>query len=195
MLPNVVLTSLIAGYSCLQFFSSQKIYSSSQFAFYLSLSHSVISKSLAQPFCKCCSLSVSIVLNVRFTANGICVTTPVWREQTEIKLARRGIFIVAWCHSVKVCALAALPFQSQQSGALTRMWRWCQVQPSQKERAIGVLFWKNEGCCCNLAVGHRHVGSHLLQAQCCVALSQPNKESNRQFSGYEDNSNCDYAFG
>jgi len=35
----------------------------SQFAFYLSLSYSVISKSLAQPFCKCCSLSVSIVLN------------------------------------------------------------------------------------------------------------------------------------
>jgi len=42
----------------------------------------------------------------------------VWREQAEIKLARHGIFIVAWCHSVKVCALAALPFQSQQSGAL-----------------------------------------------------------------------------
>jgi len=32
----------------------------SQFAFYLSLSHSVISKSLSQPFCKCCSLSLSI---------------------------------------------------------------------------------------------------------------------------------------
>ena len=61
--------------------------------------------------------------------------------------------IVAWCHSVKVCALAALPFQSQQSGALTRTWRWCQVQPSQKERAIGAFCWKNEGCCCNLSVG------------------------------------------
>jgi len=36
----------------------------SQFAFYLSLSHSVTSKSLAQPFCKCRSLSVSLVLNV-----------------------------------------------------------------------------------------------------------------------------------
>jgi len=45
----------------------------------------------------------------------------MWREQAEIKLARRGIFIVAWGHSVKVCALAALPVQSQQSGALTRM--------------------------------------------------------------------------
>jgi len=26
---------------------------------------------------------------------------------------------------------------------------------------------------------HQHVGSHLLQAQCCVALSQPKKHSNR----------------
>ena len=30
-------------------------------------------------------------------------------------------FIVAWCHSVKLYALSARPFQSQQSGALTRM--------------------------------------------------------------------------
>jgi len=95
-------------------------------------------------------------------------TASVWREQAEIKLARRGIFIVAWCHSVRVCALAALPFQSrfiqllnkqrspfqsQQSGALTRMWRWCRVQTSQKDRAIGAVCWKNEGCCCNLSVG------------------------------------------
>jgi len=44
-----------------------------EIAFYLSLSLSVISKSLAQPWCKCCSLSVSIVLNVRFTTNGMCM--------------------------------------------------------------------------------------------------------------------------
>jgi len=80
-------------------------------------------------------------------------TTLVRREQAEIKLVRRGIFIVAWCDSVKVCALAALPVQSQQSGALTRMWRWCQAKPSQKERAIGAVCWKNKGCCCNLSVG------------------------------------------
>jgi len=30
---------------------------------------------------------------------------------------------------------------------------------------------------------HQHVGSHLLQAQCCVALSQPKKQSNRWSSG------------
>ena len=42
-----------------------------EIAFFLSLSLSVISKSLAQPWCKCYSLSVSIVLNVRFTTNGL----------------------------------------------------------------------------------------------------------------------------
>jgi len=110
----------------------------SQFAFYLSLSHSVISKSLAQPFCKCCSLSVSIVLNVRFTTNGMCVmnNTRVARASRN-KISTTWTFIVACCHSGKVCALAALPFQSQQSDALTRMWIWCHVKTSQKERAIG----------------------------------------------------------
>ena len=33
---------------------------------------------------------------------------------------------------------------SEQSGALIRMWRWWQVQPSQKERAIGEVHCKND---------------------------------------------------
>ena len=72
-------------------------------------------------------------------------TKLMWREQAEIRWARRGIFIVACCNTGKLCVLAARPFQSQQSGALTRMWRWCQVQPSQKERAMGAVHCKNEG--------------------------------------------------
>jgi len=40
---------------------------------------------------------------------------------------------------VKLCALATWAFQSQQHGAVTKMWRLCQVQPSQKVRAIGSL--------------------------------------------------------
>jgi len=43
------------------------------------------------------------------------------------------------CHSVKLYALAAQAFQSQQSGAVTRMIRLCQVQLSQKEWAIGAF--------------------------------------------------------
>jgi len=39
-------------------------------------------------------------------------------------------------HSVKLCALAAQAFLSQQRGTVTRMWRSCQVQLSQKEGAI-----------------------------------------------------------
>jgi len=61
MVPNIVSVSLISGYLYLSFF---------QFGFYLSLSLSVISTSLAQP---CCNLSVNVVLNVRFTTNKMCV--------------------------------------------------------------------------------------------------------------------------
>jgi len=43
-----------------------------QFAFCLSPSHSVISTSVAQTCCKCCNVSVSVVLNVRFTKNRMC---------------------------------------------------------------------------------------------------------------------------
>jgi len=66
LVPNVVSTSLIAGY--LLFISKF-----SQFAFYLSLSLSVISKCLAQFCCKCCNHSVGVVLNVRFATNGMYV--------------------------------------------------------------------------------------------------------------------------
>jgi len=57
----------------------------SPFAFYLSLSLSVISKSLAQPCCKCCNHVVSVVLNVRFTTNGMYVknNTHIYVSQTS----------------------------------------------------------------------------------------------------------------
>jgi len=91
-----------------------------------------------------------------FNTSGMCV-----KNNTSIYVARTSrnkksttwISIVACCHSVKLCTLAARPFQSQQSGALTGIWRWCQVQPSQKERAIGVVHGKNRGCFCNFSVG------------------------------------------
>ena len=135
MVPNVALTSLIAGYLHLIF----------SVTFYLSLSLSVISKSLAQHCCKCCSLSALWWMCDSPRTGCAWRTTPMWCEHAVIKWARHGIFIVPWCHSVKPCALAARPFQSQQSGALTRMWRWCQAQHSQKERAKGAVHCKNEG--------------------------------------------------
>jgi len=85
------------------------------------------------------------------------------RKQAEIESARRGISIVACYHSVKLCILGAWAFPSQQSGALTRMWRWCQVQLSQKECAIGAVQCKNEGtllqllswCCVESVIHHK----------------------------------------
>jgi len=49
---------------------------------------------------------------------------------------------------------------------------------------FGLVFGLQVAVDCKLTVdcSHRHAGSYLLQAQCCVALSQPKKESNRQSS-------------
>ena len=55
------------------------------------------------------------------------------------------ISIVACSYSVKLCALATRSFQSQQNGAVNRMWRLCQVQTSQKEHAISAVCCKKEG--------------------------------------------------
>ena len=138
MVSNVVLTSLIAGYIL------HILFSVCMFLVSFTLNHF---KNLSSP-------TLLEVLQPLLTLWWMCDsprtgcgwrTTPMWREQAEIRWARRGIFIVAWYDSLKICALAALPFQSQQSGALTRMWRWCQVQPSQKERVIGAVHCKNEG--------------------------------------------------
>jgi len=73
-------------------------------------------------------------------------TTPyMWRKQAIIEWSCRVISIVACCHRAKLCAYAARDFRLQQNGAVTRMWRSCQVQPSHKERVIGVLRCKKEG--------------------------------------------------
>jgi len=50
-------------------------------------------------------------------------TTPIymWREQAIIEWAQQVISIIAFCHSVKPCALVARAFQMQQSDALTSM--------------------------------------------------------------------------
>jgi len=58
---------------------------------------------------------------------GVCA------NNTHIYVARRsnnrvilsGYSIVACYHSVKLCALAARAFWTQQNGAMSRMWRSC----------------------------------------------------------------------
>jgi len=50
---------------------------------------------------------------------------------------------------------------------------------------LSVQFWDCrllQDCRLTLDCSHPHVGSHLLQTQCCVDLIQPKKESNRQSS-------------
>ena len=94
----------------------------------------------------CCNHSVGVALNAQFTMNGMHAknnTIYKWRKQAIIEWLRHMISIVACCHSVKLCALAA--FWSQQNGAVTMMWRSCCVKPSQKERAIGAVCCKKEG--------------------------------------------------
>ena len=106
MVPNVVLTSLIAGYLYLTFLSLHftfVFHSQSFQKVYLNLAASVAASQLAL-WWKCASPRKGCVWR----------TTPICCEQAEIKWARRGIFIVACCHSVKLCALAAQPSHSQQ---------------------------------------------------------------------------------
>jgi len=78
----------------------------------------------------------------------------MWHGQAIIEWSRWVISIVACYQSGTLCALAARAFHhSLQNGAVTRMWRPCQVQPSQKERAIGVVRCKRRGCSYKLSVG------------------------------------------
>jgi len=87
----------------------------------------------------------------------------MWCEQAIIEWSHQVNSIVACCHSANLCALAAQAFQSQQNGAVTRMWRSCWVQPSHKERAIGAVHSKKKvmllqsfrWCCAECAVHHK----------------------------------------
>ena len=86
----------------------------------------------------------------------------MWREQAIEREIGSMISIFACCHGAKLCAHAARDFRSQQNGAVTRMWRSCRIQPSQKERAIGAVCCKKEGmllqplwwCCVDCMVHH-----------------------------------------
>ena len=86
----------------------------SQFAFYLSLSLSFISKSLAQLCCKCCNHSVSVVLNVWFATNGMYVTnnTHICVPQTSRNRMRTTwdlyCCLLPQCEALHTCRLGFL---------------------------------------------------------------------------------------
>ena len=98
-----------------------------QFAFDLSLSLSVISTSLAQPSCMCCNLSVSIVLYVQFTTNGMCVKNNIHKDVVRTSRNRMSTTSDLW-----FCLL---------------LWWLCLAIAVARFIAI------RSGCCCNLSVG------------------------------------------
>jgi len=121
----------------------------------------------------CCNLSVGVALNVWFTTNGMCAKNNIiytWREQAIIEWSRRVNSIVACCHNAKLCAHAAWDFWSQQSGAVTRMWRSCCVKPWQREHAISAVRCKKEG----MLLQPRNVKMHCSlphNPYCCLLPS------------------------
>jgi len=105
---------------------------------------------LLQPLRRCC---VDCVIHQKRDVREEQHHTYMRLEQAIIQWSWHVNSIVACCHSAKLCAYDARDFWSQQNGAVTRMWRSCGVQPSHKERAIGAVRCKKEGCCCNLSGG------------------------------------------
>jgi len=81
----------------------------------LSLSLSVISTSLAQPYCKCFNFPVGVALNVRFITHGMFAknNTHTHVARTSNKWSWQVISIAACCHAVKFCTLAARAFRTQ----------------------------------------------------------------------------------
>ena len=90
---------------------------------------------------QCCSLSVNVVVNVRFTTNGMCVksnTSRNWMSTTWD----------LYCCLVPQCEA----LRARYSAFLIRT-KWCFNQGvkvvsgkhSQKERAVGAVHCKNEG--------------------------------------------------
>ena len=114
--------------------------------------------------------------------NGMCAKNKniyAWCEQAIIEWSRRVISTVACCHGAKLCAHATRDFRSQQNGAVTRMWRSCRLQPSHKERAIGLVRCKKEGmllqplrwCCVDCVIHHERDVCEEQKYICVVRTS------------------------
>jgi len=114
-------------------------------------------------WCCCSNLSSGVVLIVWFPTNGMCAknnNTYMWHKQAVIEWSWHVISILASCHNAKLCAYATRAFRSQQNGAVTRIWRSCQVQPSQKECAVhckkeGMLLQPLRWHCVDCVIHHK----------------------------------------
>jgi len=134
----------------------------------------------------CCNLSSGVELIVWFTTNGMHAKNNniyAWREQAVIReIATRSLLLLA----AAVRSFAHMPLiisdRNKQNGAVTRMWRPCRVQPSHKERAIGVVRCKKEGLlwqplrwCFVDCVIHHERDARQEQKYICVAWASNNK--------------------
>jgi len=108
----------------------------SEFAFYFCLSLSVISESLAQLCCKCCSLSVSFVVNVRFTMKGMCV-----KNTTHVSRTSRNKMSTTW--DLYCCLLPQYEALRTCWSAFPITTTWCfdqdvKVVPGRDDHGAGV---------------------------------------------------------
>ena len=129
---------------------------SKRFAFYLSLSLTVIWTNLAQTWCRCCKLSVSTVLNVWFTTNGMCMN-----NNSHIYVARTSrnristtcalyFCLLPQCEAMCTCGLSspiATKWCCDQEEGCTR----CNLH--KKNLRLLRFIAKRRGCCSNLLVG------------------------------------------
>ena len=126
----------------------------------VSFTLSVISKSLAQPCCKCCSLSVSVVVNVRFTTNGMCM-----KNNTHVARTSRKKMSTTWdlycclvpqCEALRTCC-STFPITTKwcfdhdvkvlPGATLTkRMWDGCGSLQKSVDVALKVQFTTNGMC-------------------------------------------------
>jgi len=149
MVPNVVSTTLIAGYLNLSFLS---LHFTCLFCCQLfqkalpNLAASVAISRLA--FCWMCN-----------SPRTECAWKPtpiyMWREEAEIQWAPHVIFIVACCHSVKLCALACSGFPITTNWCFL-LWPVCECgsrcNPHKRDmRSVHCIAIRRE-CCCNLSV-------------------------------------------
>ena len=114
----------------------------SPIAFYLYLSLSVISKNIAQPFCKSCSLSPRTVLIVRFTTNGMCMMNNTHVAQISRNKMRttQDLYccLVPQCEALRTCC-SAFPITT----------KWCFDHDVNMVPGCGVathwILWINPG--------------------------------------------------